>query len=117
MMNNVCLIGRLCADPELKILENDKKVANITLAVSRSYKNSEGKYDTDFFKCSVWNGIAENVTNYCKKGDVVAVKGNLKTKMIENENGKHQELEIIVDKMTFVTQSKEKENSNEDINV
>ena len=48
MLNQLIVIGRLVKDPELKKTETGKNVANITLAVPRSYKNQEGEYDTDF---------------------------------------------------------------------
>ena len=40
MLNQLVVIGRLTKDPELRQTENGKNVTNITLAVPRSYKNS-----------------------------------------------------------------------------
>ena len=54
MQNLVFLIGRLVSDPELKKSEKDKDYASITLAVQRSFKNSNGIYETDFIKCKLW---------------------------------------------------------------
>ena len=71
MLNQTVLVGRITTNPELKTLNNDKKGLDITLAIPRSYKNEEGIYDTDFITCKVWNGVAENVAEYCKKGDIV----------------------------------------------
>ena len=48
MLNQAVLVGRIVKEPELKITESGKKVSNITLAVPRSFKNSNGEYDTDF---------------------------------------------------------------------
>ena len=47
MLNQTVLVGRLVRDPELYETESGNKVTNITLAVPRSYKNSNGEYDTD----------------------------------------------------------------------
>ena len=47
MLNQAVLVGRIATDPELKDTEKGK-VTNITLAVPRSFKNSNGEYDTDF---------------------------------------------------------------------
>lgn len=74
MHNLVYLIGRLVSDPELKSTENSNDHANITLAVQRNFKNSDGIYETDFIRCSLWNGIAQNATEYCKKGDLIGNK-------------------------------------------
>ena len=47
MLNQAVLVGRIVQEPELKDTEKGK-VTNITLAVPRSFKNSNGEYDTDF---------------------------------------------------------------------
>lgn len=108
MLNQVVLVGRLVKDPEIKELENGKKVCNITLAVPRSYKNSNGEYDTDFIECVLWNMVAESTKNYCKKGDVVGVKGRMQTreKEIEPEEGftyTIKVVEIVAEKVTFLS--------------
>ena len=105
MLNQLVIVGRIVRDPEVKELDNGKKVSNITLAVARSYKNENGEYDTDFINCTLWGGIAENTANYCKKGDMVGLKGRLQTRIDENEN----KLEIVAEKLTFLTKAKEKE--------
>ena len=79
MLNQTVIVGRLVEDPKKKTLESGKEVGNITLAVSRSYKNADGVYDTDFIDCTLWNGVATNVVEYCKKGDVVGIKGRIET--------------------------------------
>ena len=73
MLNQVILVGRLARNPEVQELENGKKVANITLAVPRSFKNHEGEYETDFIDCTLWNGVAENASLYCEQGDIIGV--------------------------------------------
>ena len=79
MLNQVVLVGRLTSDLEAKELEDGKKVTNMTLAIPRSFKNADGEYETDFVECTLWNNIAENTAEYCKKGDIVGVKGRLQT--------------------------------------
>ena len=86
MLNQVVLVGRLTKDPEVKVLDNGKKYTSIIVAVSRSYKNSDGLYDTDFVKCTLWNGIAANTCEYCHSGDVVGIKGRLQVNSSEVEN-------------------------------
>lgn len=106
MLNQIVIVGRLTSDPKIKEVEN-KKVSYITLAVPRSYKNEEGIYDTDFIDCILWNMIAENTAEYCKKGDIVGVKGRLQTKDIENEDGtKYKINEVIAEKVTFLSSNK-----------
>ena len=95
MLNQVILVGRLVRNPELQVTDSGKKRSSITLAVSRGYKNLNGEYDTDFFDCTLWTGIAENTHEYCKSGDVIGVKGRLQTWMLENDDGtKTKKMEI-----------------------
>lgn len=113
MLNQVILVGRLVRDPELQLTDSGKKRSSITLAVARSYKNQNGEYDTDFLDCTLWTGIAENTHEYCKSGDVIGVKGRLQTWMLENEDGtKSKRMEIIAEKVTFLSSSKNVENTN-----
>ena len=110
MLNNVVLVGRLTADPELKEVGKEGKVVNFTVAVPRSYKNSDGEYETDFIQCNVWNNIAENMSEYCKKGDLVGVKGSLQTSSFEDKDGnKRYKTDVRVDRVTFLSSKKEDE--------
>ena len=102
MLNQVVMVGRLVAKPIVEENENGRKVSEITLAVTRSYKNAEGVYDTDFIKCILWNGIAENTVEYCEKGDLIGVKGRLQC-LSDNE------LQVVAEKVTFLSTNKTKE--------
>ena len=107
MLNQIVLVGRLVQDPEIKELENGKKVTNITLAVKRSYKNSEGIYETDFIPCIVWNEMAENAAEFCRKGDIIGIKGRLQTDTYEKDSKNITKLNIIAEKVTFLSSKKE----------
>ena len=100
MLNQIALVGRLVQDLEIKELENGKKVSEITLAVKRSYKNSDGIYDTDFIPCIVCNEMAENAAEFCRKGDIIGVKGRLQ-RLEDNE------LQVIAERVTFLSSKKE----------
>ena len=108
MVNQVVLVGRLTKDPEIIIHDNNKKRAVLDLAVQRCFKNINGEYETDFFRCIVWNGIAENVCEYCKKGDVVGVKGRLQTRKYEKDEELKYITEVIAERVSFLS-SKGKE--------
>ena len=104
MLNQVVLVGRLTSDLEAKELEDGKKVTNMTLAIPRSFKNADGEYETDFVECTLWNNIAENTAEYCKKGDIVGVKGRLQTNNYEKEDGsKVFKLDVVAEKVTFLS--------------
>ena len=104
MLNQVVMVGRLTNDPVVEKVDNDKEVANITLAVPRSYKNADGVYETDFIDCVLWNGIATNTAEYCKKGDMVGIKGRIQSNMYENESGElKKSTQVVAEKVTFLT--------------
>lgn len=117
MLNQIVLVGRIVANPEIEKSEEGKGRSQITLAVPRSYKNADGEYDTDFVDCVLWGGIAENVTEYCKKGDLVGIKGRVQTNTYENKDGeKKKNMQVVAEKVTFLSSSKNKENETEKSN-
>lgn len=110
MLNQVVLVGRLGKDLEVEELESGKRVANATLAVPRSFKNENGEYDTDFIDVVIWNSIAENTAEYCRKGDLIGIKGRLETNNYETENGeKRKSTQVIAEKVTFLSSNKKEE--------
>lgn len=116
MLNQIILVGRLVRTPELFLTENGKKGTIITLAVGRNFKNQDGEYDTDFLDCTLWTAIAENTAEYCKTGDVIGVRGRLQSRIIENDDGtKYKKMEIIADKVTFLSSSKNSKDYTQEI--
>ena len=105
MLNQAILVGRLTEDPKVITNENGKKFSNITIAVPRNFKNEDGVYETDFINVLLWNNVAENTVQYCKKGDLVGGKGRLERTGIE--------LKIVAEKITFLSSNKGEE-KNED---
>ena len=103
MLNQIVLAGRLVSDPEIVITENNNKRTYITVAVPRSYKNVDGTYDTDFIRCTLWNGIAETTCEYCKKGDVVGIKGRIQTSNYEKDGEKVYATDVIAEKVSFLS--------------
>ena len=115
MHNMVYLIGRLTEDPSLKKLEEDKEMLTINLAVQRSFKNEDGIYETDYLRCILWNALAEHTCEYCKKGDLVGIKGRIQSRSYEDEDKNIKYItEIIVDRISFLASSKQ--NSSNEIN-
>ena len=111
MLNQVVLVGRLTRNISVNKSENGIKVATIPLAIPRSFKNVDGNYDTDFINCVSFDTVANNVKEYCKKGDIVGIKGRLQSRVIEKENedkDKEYVMEVICEKVTFLS-SKHKE--------
>ena len=109
MLNQTVIVGRIVKDPELVDTETGKKVTNLTIAVPRSYKNKDGEYDTDYIDCTLWSGLAENTVEYCKKGDLVGIKGRIETEVYEtDDNTNIKNTKLVAEKVTFLS-SKNKE--------
>ena len=101
MLNQVIVVGRLTKEIEMKEVE-DKKVGYISLAVPRSFKNADGEYETDFIDFVLYNSIAENTAEYCKKGDIVGIKGRVQTEIIDDI----KQTNLIAEKVTFLSSKK-----------
>lgn len=70
MLNIITLVGRI---------SNQDKDKEITLACPRNEKNEEGIYETDFINVKLQGSIWESVSEYCRVGDMIGVKGRLET--------------------------------------
>lgn len=62
------------------------------------------------FDCILWDNIAASTVQYCNKGDIVGVKGRIQSRIIEKEDTKKYVLEVIAEKVTFLSTNKNKEN-------
>ncbi len=117
MLNQVVLVGRLTDNLKVEETENGKKVTNLTLAVQRSFKNADGVYETDFIKCTLWNDVAESTSKYCKKEDIIGIKGRLQMNSFEDKNGnKRVSVQVVAEKVTFLSSKaldQEKDNQEE----
>lgn len=87
MLNNVCLVGRMAGDAELRYTPNNQAVATFRLAVNRPFKNQNGEREADFINCVIWRQQAENLANWTKKGMLVGITGRIQTRNYENQQG------------------------------
>lgn len=101
MLNQATIVGKITKTPEIMENQDGSKFAILNLAVPRNFKNKNGEYETDFIDCALWTGIVENVCKYCKKGDIVGVKGR-----IQNINNTAQ-LQLIAEKVSYLNNKEE----------
>lgn len=99
MLNQTVIVGRIANEPTITKTEQDHNVCYLTVAVQRSYKNSNGDYDTDYIPVTLWNIIAQNTIEYCHKGDLIGVKGRLECH--------DDKLVLLGEKVTFLNTNKE----------
>ena len=114
MLNKVILIGNITKDVEIKSTTSGKHVVTNTIAVTRSFKNANGNYDTDFINFVAYGGTADFLSNYAKKGTRIAISGSWNTRTYQDNNGKTQYVnECMVTDVDILT-PKEKEPAKEE---
>ena len=86
-MNNVILVGRITS------FEGNE----VTVSVTRNYKNEDGIYISDSIPMWLSANISEKMKDFCKIGDVIAVKGRL-----ENRG----EVVVMAEKVSFISAKK-----------
>ena len=99
-MNSINIIGRITADPELKVTTNNIPVCSFTLAVKRP----KVKDTTDFLPVVAWRQAAEYISKYAQKGSIIAVSGVLTARKYETNNGdKRIAYEIVTDSVSVLS--------------
>lgn len=86
MLNNINIIGRLTAKPELK-KAGDTFVTNFSVAVDRNYKNKDGNRETDFFNVIAWKHTAEFICKQFDKGNYIAIVGEMNSRKYKGKDG------------------------------
>lgn len=100
--NSVTLIGRLCADPELKTTQSGAMVSSGTVAVQRPYKK-DTQQQTDFFNFSAWGSSAEFLSKYFRKGSPIGVRGKLQTRSWTDREGiKRTATEVFAEEIVMI---------------
>ena len=102
-MNYLILVGRLKDNPKVEQIDDDRRLTTITLLIQRSFTDINGDYPVDEIPCEIWNYFSTTVAEYCKKGDMVGVKGRL-------EKVNNKDIVVIAENVTFLSSKGEKEN-------
>lgn len=103
-LNHAVIMGRLCADPELRRTNTGKAVASFTVAVDNFGKDN----GTSFISCVGWEKTGEFVNNYFLKGSPIIVEGRLQTRQYESKEGKKQTItELVVTQAHFCGKKEE----------
>lgn len=105
MINNVTLIGRLTATPELRQTTTGKAVVSFCIAVERRFDRAT----SDFINIVAWNKTAEFVNKYFAKGDLIALTGSIQTRKYDDKDGnKRTAFEVLANDVSFCGTKKEK---------
>lgn len=109
-LNRVELIGNVGNDPEVRSTQTGGKVASLSLATSREWKDGRGEKQskTEWHRCVVWNGLGKNgladvVEKYVKKGDKLYVAGRIEYRQWQDkENVTRYSTEIVVNEILML---------------
>ena len=112
MLNVAIIMGRLTRDPELRRTNSGKPVASFTVAVDRDYAPEGQEKETDFIDCVAWQGTAEFVEKYFKKGSMIVVNGRLQLRnWTDKEGNKRRSAEILASNVYFGESKKQDQGS------
>lgn len=108
MNNQFIIVGRIYKDFELKETSTNKKMVELPIVAEN------GKDDATFLKVLVFNGVAESLAQYCKKGDLIGVSGIIKNNnWTDDKDIKHYDISFIANKVSYLSTSKKEEKKEE----
>lgn len=101
-MNNVSLIGRLTADPELKHTQSGISYTRFSIAVDRQYSKDKEK-EADFINIIAWRGTADFLCAYFRKGMKIGITGRIQTgSYTDQNNNKRYTFDVVANDVEFV---------------
>lgn len=88
-MNKMLVIGNVGNDPEMRYTPNGNPVTSFNVATNRRYTTADGEQheETEWFRVSAWNRLAETCNQYVTKGMKVYVEGRLKSSPWTTQDG------------------------------
>ena len=112
--NKVMMIGNLTGDPELRHTKNGKSVADISLALNRTYTvqpSGERREETTYIDVVLWNRQAELAGEYLKKGRSVLVEGRLQEDSWQDKaSGQtRKKIRVVAERIQFMNEPKNTE--------
>ena len=111
-MNKVILTGRLVSD-DFKKFQSSKGIISLTFKIALIEQTKK----TNFIDIVCFDKIANNITKYIKKGDLLEIEGKLNNSKYTTKDGKAiYKTEIIAKNITFSVKSKHNENNKQDEN-
>ena len=111
-MNRFEVIGNLTKDSEIRTTPNNKEVATFSVGVKRTFKNSDGNYDSDFFNYMMWQP-SDFYKDNLKKGTKVYVQARLNNRTYEKDGKKQYITDYIVEHIEILSKIEKVETTEE----
>ena len=115
--NLAIIMGHLGGDPDIRYTQSGDCVANMSVALSRRWKDNDGEWQekTTWVKVVAWKYLAERAGEKLQKGDPVFVKGRLDEQEWEDQDGNQRRaMRIIADDLQPLHGRKSDNNENGD---
>ena len=114
MLNKIILMGRLCANPELRRTNSGTAVTSFSLACDRDFKSQSGDKETDFIEVVAWKNTAEFVSKYFTKGRMAVVEGRLQIRDWTDKAGNRRTTaEVVAENVYFADSKRSESNDNQ----
>ena len=111
-LNQVMIIGNVGKEAEMRFTPSGKPVTSFSVACNSKFGETES---TEWFNIVTWNKLAETCNQYLTKGQQVFVEGRLQTRSWDDKDGvKHYKTEVIANKVLFLGQRKQTEETAKD---
>jgi single-strand DNA-binding protein len=101
--NLVSLIGRPTKEMDFR-QNGENSVARFSLAVDRKFSKEK---QADFISCVAFNKTAEILNQYVKKGQRIAVMGEIRTDPYEEDGKKVYTTDVVVSEFEFASSKSE----------
>lgn len=102
MYNKIILMGRIVADPELKVTPQGVNVCSFRIAVDRRFQKQGEEKKSDFFNIVAWRQQGDFVQKYFGKGRLILVEGELTTRPYTDKNGSQATwYEVVAERVSF----------------
>ncbi len=105
-MNKAMITGRLTKNPVLDHTKNNISFCKFTIATNRPVIR-DGKRETDFITCIIWNKQAENLVKYQRKGNLLGIQGELRVDTYESDGKRKYKSYVLVEEVEYLESKKD----------
>lgn len=103
-MNKIFLIGRIANDVNLSETNSGVAVCRFSIAVNRRRASEDAEQQTDFFNVTAWRGLADTISRFCRKGNKIAVTGQIQIRTYEDREGaKRTSVDVVAEEVEFLS--------------
>ena len=106
-LNKVMLIGNVGSDPEIRATSSGGRVAKLSLATNRQWKDGSGQQQekTEWHRLTFFGRLVDIVEQWVKKGDRLYVEGRVEYSQTEKDGQTRYWTDIVIVEMVMLGSS------------